>query len=135
MFSMIDSYIGRGMLPEKNYFNTVNDYTDTSIDEVMKKMEHPELCIIKKGAFPQSVSEDDENIKFAFVSLDTDLYIPIFEGLKFFYPRLAKGGYIMVHDYNNVDGVMKAVDDYEMQYGNIHKVPIPDDCGTLVIVK
>ena len=37
--------------------------------------------------------------KFAFVSLDLDLYKPTFEGLRFFYPKMIKGGCVLIHDY------------------------------------
>lgn len=53
-------------------------------------MKHRDNCIIKKGWFP-SVMEDVEDT-FAFVSIDMDLYRPILEGLRYFYPRLAVGG-------------------------------------------
>ncbi|HDO27370.1 MAG TPA: hypothetical protein ENH02_04560, partial [Bacteroidetes bacterium] len=34
-------------------------------------------------------------------------------GLEFFYPRLAPGGIIIIHDYNpDWPGIMKAVDDF-----------------------
>ena len=43
----------------------------------------------------------------------------------------------MLHDYNNEGflGVKKAVDYYEKNYGNLVKVPIPDQSGTLIISK
>ena len=127
--------IKKGFLEEKNYFNTVNDFTDTSVEEVLSRMKYPERVIIKKGIFPNTVSEELKNVRYAFVSLDADLYNPIIEGLRYFYPRLSEGGYIMIHDFDNCDGVMKAVYDFEKENGHIAKVPIPDECGTLVVVK
>ena len=61
----------------------------------------------------------------------------IFEGLKYFYPRLEKGGYIFVHDYNSdLYGVERAVNRYEVEMGMLlSKVPICDANGTLVITK
>lgn len=75
---------------------------------------------------------------FCFVSLDMDLYTPIYQGLEFFYPRLQKGGYIFVHDYNHPDdfhGVKQAIYDYEEEHGYLCMVPIPDYSGTVVITK
>ena len=48
------------------------------------------MCLFKKGYFPESAHGIDE--KFAFVSLDLDLYKPTLEGLRFFYPKMIKGG-------------------------------------------
>lgn len=73
-------------------------------------MQHPEQCIIRKGYFPESAINTDDN--FVLVSLDTDLFAPIYEGLNFFYPRLVKGGCIFIHDFNNdsYKGARKAVE-------------------------
>ena len=38
---------------------------------------------------------------FCFVSIDTDLYKPTYVGLSEFYPKLVKGGVIIIHDYNS----------------------------------
>ena len=75
------------------------DLSDTSVNEVMKKMEHPENVVIRKGLFPDTKPEEELN--YAFVSIDCDIYQPIYDGISYFYPRLNKGGYIMIHDYNN----------------------------------
>jgi O-methyltransferase len=73
---------------------------------------------------------------FAFVSIDADLYLPIYEGLCFFYERLAHNGYILVHDFNNsfYSGAKKAVMDFCAEK-NISYVPIADFHGSAVITK
>lgn len=76
-----------------------SDFSDTSIDLVMRKMKHPKQVVVRKGLFPDTVPE--EEIRYAFVSIDCDLYEPILEGIRYFYPRLSEGGYIFIHDYNN----------------------------------
>lgn len=110
------------------------DWRDTSIDVVLEKMIYKNNCIIKKGYFPESAEGIDE--KFCFVSLDMDLYKPIYEGLKFFYPKVVQGGYIYVHDCRNPDykGASKAVLDFCNEMG-IGYVCLPDVCGTAVIAK
>jgi len=82
-----------------NYSTGEQDFSQTSVDLVLSKMEHREQCIVKKGYFPETTRGIDE--KFAFVSIDVDLYAPMYEGLQYFYDHLQKGGYIMLHDYNN----------------------------------
>lgn len=119
----------------------VNNYgqvfDETSPELILRKMKNSSQCVIRKGWFPDTVEGLEEN-KYALVSLDCDLYGPTLSGLRYFYPRLNQGGYIMIHDYNNSDrelkGVKKAVLDYEKEIGsNLCKVPIPDICGSLVI--
>lgn len=112
------------------------DFSDTSVDTVMKKMARPEQVAIRAGYFPESIQEADRAETFAFVSIDADLYQPIYEGLRFFYPRLSRGGYIFVHDYNNADypGVKAAVRKYCAEAG-AGFVPLVDPCGTAIIAK
>ncbi|MDR1267790.1 MAG: TylF/MycF family methyltransferase [Holosporales bacterium] len=52
-----------------------------------------EKLVFRKGYFPDTAASDADE-KFAFVSLDTDLYQPIHAGLEFFYPRLHEGGHL-----------------------------------------
>ena len=70
------------------------------------------------------------------MSLDADLYEPIYNGLQFFYPKLVRGGYIFVHDFNNdsYKGSRKAVEQFCSEQ-EINFVPIPDAGGSAVICK
>ncbi len=73
---------------------------------------------------------------FALVSLDPDLYEPTFEGLRYFYPRLAPGGRILIHDYTSCqfEGVKMAVDEYCRAH-ELFVVPLMDLHGTAVLMK
>jgi O-methyltransferase len=81
----------------KRAFERSYTYSGTSVELVMGKMKHPDNCVVRKGYFPETAEGLEE--RFAFVSLDADLYQPMREGLRYFYPRLTKGGYIFVHDF------------------------------------
>ena len=119
----------------ENTFSEGNqDFSNTSVEKVLSVMPFPDQCVIKKGFFP-GTARGMEDV-FAFVSLDTDLYDPIYNGLQFFYPRLAKGGYIFVHDFNNdsYKGVRQAVMKYCSE-NNISYFPLPDSAGSAVIMK
>lgn len=76
-----------------------SDFSNTSIELVMNKMKYPEQIVIRQGLFPATVPE--EEVKYAFVSIDCDLYEPILDGIRYFYPHMSEGGYIFIHDYNN----------------------------------
>ena len=108
--------------------------TQTDADFVKNVMKYPSNCIIKKGVFPDTARGVED--LFAFVNIDVDLFKPIYEGLKFFYPRLEKGGYIFVHDFNNVDwqGVREAVTKFCFE-NQISYIPIPDAHGSVIIAK
>ncbi len=115
-------------------------FGDTNIELVLTKMVYPQNVIIKKGFFPSTIPE--EEINYAIVSLDCDMYEPILAGLRYFYPRLSKGGYLIIHDYNHEDrwlGIRDAIDLYEKEYcketNGIVKVPISDAGGSIVLGK
>ena len=87
------------------------------------------------GNFPNT-AEGLEQERYAFVSLDADLYAPLLAGLEYFYPRLSSGGAILLHDYNNqrFRGASMAVDDFEKKNGAISLVPLCDLHGSAVIL-
>lgn len=109
-------------------------FKDTNTSSIIANMEYPENCILKKGYFPDTFDLYKET--FCFVSIDVDLYKPILNGLEIFYPRLNQGGYIFVHDYNNMlyEGTRRAVIEY-CDKNEISYVPIPDFFGSIVICK
>lgn len=118
-----------------NYSNvSPSTYSDCSIDEVLKTMRYPGKCVIHKGYFPETAEGLDK--RFCFVNIDCDLYKPIFDGLKYFYPRLVKNGCIFVHDYRSkyYKGVRPALKEFARQYEVSYSV-LPDNTGTAVIMK
>ncbi len=137
LFDTFDGFDDNDILMDKNFSNASKQrFIDTSEDLVLEKMPFKERVVIRKGYFPKTLSEDDFNKKFSFVSLDTDLFKPIYDGLVFFYPRLSKGGYIFIHDYNNTEygGCKEAINKFIKEYG-ISIVPMNDGWGTAIISK
>lgn len=110
-----------------------NDFKDTNIEAVKDILPFKDKVVFCKGYFPETADKIED--KYAFVSLDTDLYLPTLNGLKYFYPRLSKGGCIIVHDYNSQQfpNVKKAVDDFYKTV-DINVIPICDLHGSAVIV-
>ena len=110
------------------------DFSNTSVAEVLQRMPFRDRCIVKQGYFPQTAEGLEE--AFVFVSIDTDLYEPIYNGLNYFYPRLKKGGYIFIHDYNNdgYKGARQAVEKF-CNDNAVPRLPLPDLAGTVIIMK
>lgn len=139
-------------------------FADTTIELVRSRLPHPEMARFVQGYFPESLDfmeaadsevtqepvnavvscssfhteqrEERSEPCFALVSLDPDLYEPTLEGLRYFYPRLAPGGRILIHDYTSCqfEGVKMAVDEYCCAEG-LFVVPLMDLHGTAVLVK
>lgn len=141
MFDTFESFDREEFEKEVNLKRVPDTFYETfkQTDEnyVLSIMPYPDKCKICKGFFPKTTKGVEEE-KFAFVSIDVDFEQSIFEGLKFFYPRLNNGGMIFIHDYNNryLEGVKIAIHRYENEIGvKLRKVPLADEGGTIVIVK
>lgn len=76
-------------------------FRDTSAEAVRQRVGgSAEQVVLRPGYVPATLAGlEDET--FAFALLDLDLLEPTRASLEFFYPRLAPGGYLVVHDYNN----------------------------------
>lgn len=61
--------------------------------------DRPNVKIVK-GLVPDTLQAAADE-RFAFVLLDLDLYSPTLDSLRFFYPRLERGAYLVLHDFNS----------------------------------
>ena len=111
-------------------------HANTTMEKVLAIMPHPEMVTVKPGFFPASLHGLEET--FCLVSLDVDFAGTTLEGLRYFWPRLQKGGCIMLHDWGNpsLPGVAQALKIYEEELGDaIPGIPLCDVGGTLVLCK
>lgn len=111
-------------------------HRNTAVDKVLAIMPHPEAVTVRPGFFPESLGGLEE--RFCLVSLDVDFYQTTLDGLRYFWPRLERGGYLLLHDWGSpkLPGVAKALADYERELGTaLHAVPLCDVGGSLVICK
>lgn len=85
-----------------------------------------------KGWIPETFDEVAQR-SFAFVHIDVDLYQPTRDSIRFFYPRMNKGGIIVCDDYGfrSCPGATLAVD--EFLAGKPEKMlSLPDGGGFLI---
>jgi len=111
-------------------------HANTTIEKVLAIMPHRSMVTIKPGFFPASLNGLEE--EFCLVSLDVDFEQATLEGLRYFWPRLHKGGYLLLHDWGSpsLPGVAQALRIYEEELGErISGVPLCDVGGTLVLCK
>ncbi len=111
-------------------------HRNTAVDGVLAIQPHPEQVIVKPGFFPASLEGLEE--RFCLVSLDVDFEATTLEGLRYFWPRLAQGGYLLLHDWGSpkLPGVARALETYERELGRkLPAVPLCDLGGSLVLCK
>jgi hypothetical protein len=110
-------------------------FADTSMDAVQALVgEKGVRCI--KGHFPDSTAGMPTELQLCLVHIDCDLYSPFKAALEYFYPRLVKGGFLVMHDYGGLywNGAEKAIDEFFSDKAE-KLIPIPDKSGTAVIRK
>ena len=97
LFDTFQGFAARDREPEN-----ANDarFQATSEATVRRALGTAANVVIHPGYFP-ATTKGLEGKSFAFVLMDLDVYAPTLAGLEFFYPRLARGGYVFVHDYNS----------------------------------
>ena len=111
-------------------------HANTTIEKVLAIVPYPEKVIVKPGFFPESLGGLEE--QFCLVSLDVDFYQTTLDGLRYFWPRLEKGGYLLLHDWGSpkLPGVAKALQDFERENGcRIPAIPLCDVGGSLILCK
>lgn len=111
-------------------------HRNTAVEKVLAIMPHPECITVRPGFFPESLEGLEE--RFCLVSLDVDFYQTTLDGLRYFWPRLERGGYLLLHDWGSpkLPGVAMALADFEKETGcSIPAVPLCDVGGSLVLCK
>jgi len=70
-------------------------------------------AVFHKGFFPDT-TKGLEELQYSFVHIDADLYQSTLDGFDYFYPRMCKGGIILLDDYEwpHTPGVKKAVEEW-----------------------
>ena len=137
LFDTFEGFTNADLQTEKGEAATYTskNFADTSVNKVLKKIGgNPAKLHVHAGYFPASAAGLGD-IRYALVNMDADLYNPTRAGLEYFYPRLAPGGIIFIHDYNHKwEGLVNAVDEFA---GNIPESPVilPDFDSTVMIVK
>ncbi|PAB60657.1 dTDP-6-deoxy-L-hexose 3-O-methyltransferase [Anaeromicrobium sediminis] len=81
-----------------------------------------------KGDITKTIPEyldKHPELKISLLNLDTDIYEPAVTILEYLYPRIVKGGILMLDDYGVFPGETKAVDDYFIGKNvKIEKLPL-----------
>ena len=138
LFDTFEGFCERDVEVERqgNYSSArAGDFGDTDLETVRGKLPFPETAVFRRGFFPETASGlEDES--FCLVSIDADLYDPVYEGLKFFYPRLEHGGVILLHDYDSLRfrGAGEAARRYCSEQ-NIFARPLWDMHGSAILEK
>jgi len=103
--------------PLKNQVSTDGNYS-IEVEQLKKVLKHKgidkNIELIKgdiTNTVPKYVSDHPE-LKISLLNLDVDIYEPSVTVLENLFPRISKGGVLILDDYATFPGETKAVDDY-----------------------
>ena len=135
LFDTFEGFDRRDIDHKKENSNARIGGWDVSIKEVKDFVGSSELIQFIPGYFPNTTIDVNPKNQYALVHLDADLYNPQLSGLEYFYPRVTKGGVIIIHDCNNeYFGSAKALDEFFQKKPEI-PIIIPDKSGSAVVIK
>lgn len=116
-----------GKFPETN-FEEDKKYRDDYINEAGEQSISKDqlLEVLKNKSIDKNIDliegniittvpeylEKNPHLKISLLNLDTDVYEPAVVILKYFWPRIVKGGVLILDDYGTFPGETKAVDEY-----------------------
>jgi O-methyltransferase len=135
LFDTFEGFDERDINHKKEDSNAESGGWPSSLNEVKNFIGSSDLIKIFRGYFPDTTKDIDLNNLYALVHLDADLYSPQLSGLEYFYPKMSKGGVIIIHDCNNeYYGSRKALDEFFVDKPEI-PIIIPDKSGSAIVVK
>lgn len=133
---LFDTFCGFPRQALESHEDIDDRFSDTSIESVKRTIGDYTNVVFHQGYFPDTAGPIlDET--FAFVMLDLDKYKPTLAGLETFYPRMNRGGYIFIHDYNSPESdyaVSRAVNAFFRDKVE-QVIELPDRGGSAVIRK
>lgn len=108
---LFDTFAGLPDIHEKDEATLLSQQYAAGLEPVKQYLAGYKNIHFYPGLFPDT-SGPVADKTFSFVNLDVDLYQPTLDGLKFFYPRMQKGGIILSHDYSTLKGVRAAFTEF-----------------------
>ena len=134
LFDTFEGFDDRDLASERRDAASTYRFGDTSLEAVLRHIGPSERIRACKGYFPATAAAVPEGERFALVHLDADLGKPTRDALEYFYPRLAPGAFVILHDYGGGawPAVAEAVDAFLADKPECI-VRIPDRSGTAIL--
>jgi len=112
-----DSLPDRTISKLSQNFGTVEGAYYSSLEELQSTLSSFPDVTYYKGWLPEKFQEIPEK-RYRFVHIDLDLYEPTAGAVRYFYPRLVEGAWLVCDDYGSLfwPGAKKAIDEYCSEY-------------------
>jgi hypothetical protein len=89
-------------------------FADTALEAVKARLAPWSNVEFHPGFFPESAKDIDPSLQFKLTNIDVDIRSSTLACLEYFYPRTVRGGFLILHDYNDcgVPGTKAAADEF-----------------------
>jgi hypothetical protein len=125
-FYICDTFEGLPESTEKDRGVHRKSQYSCSLESVSAYLSGYENVHFVKGFFPDSATGIiPEDVRFAFVHLDVDLYESTLKSLEYVLPRLNSGGIVLSHDYSILAGVKAAFHEFLEAHPECTLVELP----------
>ena len=130
---LFDTFTGMPPADPQKDLHKEGDFNDTSFNGVKAYLSDYSNVMLHPGLFPNTAASIKESY-FSMVHIDVDIYKSVMDCIKFFYPRLAKGGIMIFDDYGYIScpGAKLAVDEF---FVNKKEKPCYLPTGQCLVIK
>ena len=130
---LFDTFAGMPETDPHLDWHRKGDFGDTSLDVVKAHVGHDEICVFRKGLIPETFG-GLEAMRIAFAHVDTDIYQSVLDCIRFVWPRLSVGGFVVFDDYGFATcyGARVAVDEF---FANEPCKPLCLSTGQAIVFK
>jgi O-methyltransferase len=128
---LFDTFEGMPATDATRDLHRLGDFADTSVEAVAGYVGRP--AVLHKGLVPDTFA-GLETARIAFAHIDLDIYQSIIDSLTFIWPRLSRGGFIVLDDYGfpSCPGARAAVDEF---FARRSSVPLCLHTGQALLFK
>jgi O-methyltransferase len=130
---LFDTFEGMPEVDASHDTHHQGDFSEVSIDAVLDYIGSEDQRVIRKGLIPETFT-GLESSQIAFAHIDVVLYQATLDSIRFIWPRLTVGGFIVFDDYGfgSCPGARAAVDEF---FANEICIPLCLPTGQAVAFK
>jgi O-methyltransferase len=113
---LFDTFAGMPATDKDRDLHQEGDFSDTSVEQVEAFVNAPDVAVLRRGYIPDTFSGLESHC-IAFAHIDVDIYRSVIDSIKFIWPRLSPGGFVVFDDYGfpSCPGALRAVDEFFAQ--------------------
>jgi O-methyltransferase len=129
---LFDTFEGMPAVDAERDLHARGDFADTSLESV-RRFVGGEPCVYRKGRIPETFA-GLESARISLAHIDVDIYHSVMDSLKFIWPRLTRGGFLVMDDYGfpTCPGARAATDEF---FADKTSLPLCLPTGQAVIFK